>query len=65
MGKALIGMGIAAESMASSLSYASSYGTGWLAVLAGLFVAMPAVHAWTETFVHGETAERFSWRAER
>jgi hypothetical protein len=61
MVKAFAGMGIAAESMASSLSYASNHGTGWLAVFIGLAIAAPTIHQLAIAFAYGESMDAFEW----
>jgi hypothetical protein len=55
MAKFLVGMGVALDSVLSSLSYLGSHGTGWLPLLIGFVATMPTVGGWAVEFAYGDS----------
>ena len=56
MAKSFFGIGVALESIVSSLSYVNGHGIGWVAVLVGLLAATPAVSSWAVALAYGGAA---------
>ncbi len=55
MAKFFVGIGVALDSVLSSLSYHGSHGTTWLPLVIGVVATMPTVGGWAVDFAYGDS----------